>query len=106
MTDSVHFLRDDHGGPLGVVSVNAVNERGAILAFAAAVASNRPRDLEQLTQELVEEVGPREAGYVFAAALGTLVQDVLDPLLDVVEATGHPVRTKLAQTLQGMKAGR
>lgn len=98
MTGKTYMLTDDQGGPVGVVSLDAINARAEKLAYTLAAVSNRPQEIERLTTELLEEVGPREFGYIAAGALGIVVQDILEPLIEVAEAHGHPIRERLADS--------
>ncbi|MGY1855394.1 hypothetical protein [Modestobacter sp. SYSU DS0290] len=97
MTDrNSYLLADDSGNPAGVVDVEAINARGARLAFALAAGNDQPKRIEALMGELIAEVSPREVGYVSAAALGTVVQDILEPLVQIAEEVGVPMRERLA----------
>lgn len=104
--DKVYMLTDEQGDPLGMVSLAAVNTRGEALAHELAAVSNRPRQIEAIVGQLIADVGPREAGYVFAAAVGAVVQDILDPLIEVAEALGHPIRARLAEVARAAREGR
>ncbi|GAB3349869.1 hypothetical protein [Modestobacter lapidis] len=95
MSGKTYMLSDDRGEPLGVVSLDAINTRANRLAFTLAAVSNKPRELERLTEEAIAELGSREFGYVAAGALGIVVQDILEPLVQIAEEVGVPMRERL-----------
>ncbi|SDY27394.1 hypothetical protein SAMN05661080_02909 [Modestobacter sp. DSM 44400] len=97
MTGRTYLLTDDQGEPVGVADLDEINARGDRLAFALAAASNRPQEIERLLDEEIAAVGVREVRYVVAAALGTVVQDILEPLVMVAESAGVPIRERLAE---------
>jgi hypothetical protein len=96
VTDKVFLLTDGQGAPLGTVDLDGINARGDRLAYALAAVSDQPARIEEVMAALVAEVGPRETGYVAAAALGIVVQDILEPLVQIAEEVGVPIREKLA----------
>lgn len=104
--DKVYPLLDDQGDLLGMVSLAAINARGEALAHDLAAVSSKPRQIEAIVGQLLADVGPREAGYVAASALGVVVQDILDPLIEVAEALGHPIRARLAEVARAARDGR
>lgn len=98
--DQVFMLTDEDGGPLGMVSLSEVNARADRLAFALAAVCDEPRRIAQLITAARAAGGTREFEYVAAAALGTVIEDIVRPLVVAAEGAGYPLRECLARVAE------
>lgn len=99
--DMTHFLTTDDGQPLGVVDVSQIQNQGARLAFRLAASCDDPGRLGAIVAETLAAVGVGAFGFVAAAALRCLAEQVLDPALEAGEAAGVHLRTGLVALAEG-----
>jgi len=100
MTDNYFFETDD-GQPLGVVDVSQLQDQGARLAFRMAASCGDPGRLDAIAAETLAAVGVGAFGFVAAAALRCLAEQVLDPALEAGEAAGVHLRPGLVALAEG-----
>ncbi|RZU31164.1 hypothetical protein [Blastococcus saxobsidens] len=85
---SAHFLVGDDGEPLGVVDIDVIQARATVLGFELATFHDDPPEIDRVMAEALTELGPEAFGYVAAAALRHVVENVVNPLMDVADAAG------------------
>lgn len=95
-----HMLVSDDDEPIAVVDLDAIQARGTRLGYDLSVASDDATALDELCAAAVAEVGPQGFGYVAAAALRHVVENILQPLIEVAEAHGHPIRAGLTDAAE------
>jgi len=91
-----HMLVSDDGKPIGVVNMDEIQKAGTLLGYDLAAAADNPAELERIIGRALTTVGSASFGYVCAAALRFVVEDLLEPLIEVGEAHGHPIRARMA----------
>ncbi len=91
MTENTYLVTDDDGAPSAFVDMDQIQSQAVRFAFDMAAACGDRAELERVSQAHVAEAGSA-FGYVAAAALRNLAENVLDPVLDVTDKlhqTGH-----------------
>lgn len=94
MTSDDFTLIDATGVPIAAVNLPKIIAAGTQLAFDAAAHSDDPEHLKLLFTGIMQ-AGPGAYGYVCAAALDVLVQQILQPALEVAAAHGNDLRPML-----------
>ena len=103
------LVTDDDGTPSALVDVDTIHAAGTRLALDLAAAANNPDELDRITTGYLARHGVDAFGYVVAAALRSLVRDVLDPVLTVTDALHtqglltHDLRAGLADAARNAK---
>ncbi|AXK85822.1 hypothetical protein [Nocardia farcinica] len=103
MTDNndTVMITDEDGMPFGVLYIPAIQEAAATLVYKHAAVAEDSDALARLTLEWPCELDHDTAGYVAAAALTLLTQDVVAPMLAVIHelapAVADQMRAKLVE---------
>lgn len=100
MTDIPTFIVDDQGMPIAAIDPDQIATYGVRLAFELAAHCDDPDQLERIFAQAIDTHGDAFR-YVAAAALKTVVRDVLEPLLQVTNAVGIDLRAGLTKCAQG-----
>lgn len=80
-----YIVTDEQGAPAAFVNVDQIQAQATRLAYDMAVACGDPGRLTEITTAHLTEAGHEAFGYVAAAALRTLAEHVLDPVLEVTD---------------------
>jgi len=83
-----HILTTEDGKPLGTINMDAILARAVHLGFELAVFHDDPPQLDRLFAEALDELGSREYGYVVAAALRHVVENVFSPIIAIADEAG------------------
>lgn len=105
MSENTHLLVGENGEPLGVIDMDAIQARATLLGFDLSVACDDATELDRISAEALAEVGPREFGYVAAAALRHVIENVVDPLMAIANAYEIPVHEQMAEAAKQAREG-
>jgi hypothetical protein len=94
-TEHLTVVIDADGMPIAAIDTAAIDADGKQLAALLTYHSLDAERVHQLIAESLERHGPRGHGLVCAVALQHLVEEVLDPLVQIAEAHGIAVRQLL-----------
>lgn len=102
---TIYTIIDDNGMPTGSVDMDAITDAGTKFAFALAAAADDHEKVLEISANTLAEHGPKAFGYVAACALQIVVEEVLNPVLEVAEALGTDVRPGLVAVAEGRDPG-
>lgn len=83
-----HMLVNDDGQPLGVIDIDLIQARATRLGFEMATFHDDPTELDRVSAEALAEVGAQAFGYVTAAALRHVVENIVGPLMAIADEAG------------------
>jgi hypothetical protein len=102
---SIYTVIDSSGMPTGSVDLDAIMTAGAKLAFDLAGNSGDHDKIIQISSQTLAEHGPAAFGFVAAAALQIVVEEILDPVLAVTDALGTNLRPGITAVAEGREPG-
>lgn len=83
----------DAGEPLGFVDRDRIDRAATIFMLALAANSDDSEALPAIATETLQREGPEGFGYVAAAAVKLMAENVVEPLLQVTDQTcSHDMR--------------
>ncbi|QOR69135.1 hypothetical protein IM660_10350 [Ruania alkalisoli] len=92
MTTDNYLVTDEDGTPAAFVDMDQIQSQAVRFAYDMAAACGDRAELERVSEQHLAEAGTGAFGYVAAAALRNMTEQVLDPVLDVTDRlheTGH-----------------
>lgn len=102
------MIVDGDGIPSGVVDIPELQAAATVLMLKFAVAAEDREALVRLAHDWPKTVDSVTAGFTAAAALSAMTENVVAPLLQVVDTLdaklGVALRDKLAETLEHAEA--
>jgi hypothetical protein len=99
---STFILTDEDGSVLDVSDVDKITMEGMQLAYALAAVCDDKDRMDDLAAAVLARVGPVGFGYVAAAALTVMAEQLLSPVYTVAQAaTGHDFRAGVKAISEG-----
>lgn len=105
-----YLMQDDGGTPRGVVDTDELERAATLLGFRLAVVAGDDLETERMTTQALEVWGADAFGFLAAATLRHVVDNVLAPVLDVCDelhkagALSADLRDGLADALANAEA--
>ena len=96
---------DNDGMPTGSVDMDVITTAGTKLAFDLAANASDPTRVQQISAQVLAEQGTSAFGLICATALRIVVEDILDPVLDVTETLGTDLRPGIRDVAEGRDPG-
>lgn len=87
-----YIVTDDNGLPIGAVDLDELQALALRFGYDLADNSGDESALERISAEYLKEAGTEGFGYLTAAALRMVVANILEPVLQVLDAlheNGH-----------------
>lgn len=95
------LVTGEDGQARGMLDIDAIDSAATILAFDLAAVSHDAEAVQAVLAAALQTQGPGGFGYVAASALRIVVEDVVEPLLQVADrAVVHDLRRFLRESAE------
>lgn len=94
-TRPTYLVVDGTGAPTAVVDPEVITRAATRYALALAALSDKPEAMRDLSSQVLAKHGPQSFGLVCATALQVVVEDVLEPVIQISETIVPELRINL-----------